>query len=44
MEREKQQNILTLSFRCWAGVDFGKKLQKLFKIFRSKFQKTQTSN
>ena len=44
LEREKQQNVFTLSFHWWAGVDFGKNLQKLLKNFRPKFQMTQTSN
>ena len=44
LEREKQQKVFTLCVHCWAGVDFGKKLQKLLKIFRPKFQMTQISN
>ena len=43
-EREKLQNILTFSFHCLAGVDFGKNLQKLLKNFGPEFQMTQTSN
>ena len=44
LEREKQQKVFTLCVHCCAGVDFGKKLQKLLKIFRPKFQMTQISN
>ena len=31
LEKEKQQNDFTLSFHCWAGVDFCKNMQRLLR-------------